>query len=444
MWLNPNAGVIGMICPSREVLIRANGTLNGQTAKYVYMRNSDGSAMRAGDIMVNGKNDVMGDSNKLRYGLIGDPAMKILSPDYLVGLTSIDGTAPATSDEMPVIPARASFDVAGFISDFQGNRLEDFNGFVEIQLYDAESVVTTNGNGTDGVVSTYNDRRSRLFTGRVKVENGAWTASIIMPPEIDNNFSPALMSLYAYDDSGREANGSFDKFYVYGYDETAPEDYEGPSVSEFYLNSPSFTNGDLVSPSPILFAKFSDPSGINVSDAGIGHSMTISIDDKIFFNDLNLFYNPDADDFLAGSIAYPLQGIEPGEHTLKFTVWDNANNSTSRELTFSVSASWLPEITRLTTDVNPATSGVNFLVATDGANGDMDCSIEVYDLMGRKVWTGESSSISATGTSASFGWNLCDSNGNRVGRGIYIYRAVITTAGGATIVKSNKLAVTAL
>lgn len=443
MWLNPEAGVIGMICPSREVLIRANGTLNEQTAKYVYMRNADGSAMRTGDIMINGKNDVMGDSNKLRYGLIGDPAMKILSPDYLVGITSIDGIDPTSSDEMPVIPARASFDVSGFVSDMQGNRIDDFNGFVEIQLYDAESVVTTNGNGTDGVVSTYNDRRSRIFTGRVKVSNGFWTASVIMPPEIDNNYSPALLSLYAYDDSGREANGSFDKFYVYGYDSTAPEDYEGPSISEFYLNSPSFNSGDLVSPSPILFAKFSDPSGINVSDAGIGHSMTLSIDDKIFFNDLNLFYNPDADDFLSGSITYPLQGIEPGEHTLKFTVWDNANNSTSKELAFSVSASWLPEITKLTTDVNPATSGVNFLVATDGANGDMDCSIEVYDLMGRRVWTGESSSISATGTSTTFGWDLCDENGNRVGRGIYIYRAIVTTAEGATIVKSNKLAVTA-
>lgn len=443
MWLNPDAGVIGMICPSREVLIKANGVLNAHTSKYVYMRKEDGSAMRVGDIMINGKNDYNGDTNKLRYGLIGDPAMSILSPSHLVSISTINGNDVDISDDMPVIPARSSFNITGNVTDFDGNLMDDFTGVIELQLYDAETVITTNGNGTDGVVSTYNDRRNRLFTGRVRVTNGEWSATVNMPPEIANNYSPALMSLYAYDEKGREANGAFDRFYVYGYDENAPEDFEGPEIMEFYLNTASFSNGDPVSPSPVCYARFSDPSGINVSDFGIGHNMILSLDDKEFYNDVNLYFTPDADDPLAGSLAYPLQGISPGEHKLKLTVWDNANNSSSREIIFSVSASWIPEITRLTTDVNPATTSVNFLVATDGSNGDMKCSIEVYDLGGRRVWTGESPSLSSSGSSASIGWNLCDGNGNRVNRGIYIYRAIVTTSEGATIVKSNKLAVTA-
>ena len=443
MWLNPDAGVIGMICPSREVLIRYNGILNAYTAKYVYMRKPDGSPMRVGDVMTNGKNDYSGDNNKLRYGLLGDPSLKVLSPSNLVTLTSINGADTASSEDMPVIPARSSFDIGGVVTDFDGNVREDFNGIVEIQLYDAETVITTNGNGEAGVVSTYNDRRNRLFTGRVRVANGIWSATINMPPEIQNNYSPARISLYAYDEQGEEANGTFDKLYVYGYDENTPDDYDGPVMTEFYLNSPDFSDGDPVSPSPVFNARFSDSSGINVSDFGIGHSMILSLDDKSFFNDVNLYFTPDADDPLAGSVSYPLSGIAPGEHTLKFTVWDNANNSTSKELTFSVSASWLPEITRLATDVNPATTSVNFLVATDGANGNMDCKIEVYDLGGKRVWTGESASLSASGTSATIGWDLCDDNGNRVSRGIYIYRVIVTTPEGATIVKSNKLAVTA-
>lgn len=443
MWLNPEAGVIGMICPSREVLIRSNGVLNAHTAKYVYMRKPDGSAMRVGDIMINGKNDYTGDTNKLRYGLMGDPSMSILSPSHVVNVESIDGKEADSQGEPPVIPARASFSISGKVTDSDNNILEDFNGIVELQLYDAEEVITTNGNGADGIVSTYNDRRNRLFTGRVRVTGGKWTATVNMPPEIANNYSPALLSLYAYDDTGKEANGAFDKFYVYGFDENAPEDMDGPEIHEFYLNSPSFIDADLVSPSPMCHARFSDASGINVSDFGIGHNMTLSLDNKEFFNDLSLYFTPDADDPLSGSLAYPLQGIAPGEHTLKLTVWDNANNSSSKEIAFSVSASWLPEITRLTTDVNPATTSVNFIVATDGANGNMDCKIEVYDLGGRRVWTDESPALSATGTSTSIGWDLCDENGNRVNRGIYIYRATVTTAEGATIMKSNKLAVTA-
>lgn len=441
LWLYPDTGVIGMICPSREVLIDENGDLNERTAKYMYCRNEDGSPLRVGDVMINGKNDGPKTTNKFKYGLIGDPALSVLSPGHSVSILSIKGMDVDKIEDMPVISARSSFDLTGVVTDFDGNMIEDFNGIVEIQLYDAEIAITTNGNGKDGKVDTYNDRKTRLYTGRARVTNGVWSLTINMPSEIENNYSPALISLYAYDDTGREANGSFEKFYVYGFDENAPDDFDGPSVKEFYLNSADFTDGSPVSPSPILYASFSDPSGINISDSGLGHQMILTLDDGTYFNDVNLYYSPDADDHLSGNIAYPLQGISPGEHTLKLTVWDNANNSTSKELSFYVSASWLPEITKLTTDVNPATTSVNFLVSTDGANGIMECTIEVYDLNGKRLWTGTTPSLSAGATSVSLGWDLCDSNGGRVNRGIYIYRAIVKTPEGATIMKSNKLAV---
>ena len=443
LWLNPTAGVIGMICPSREVYINSNGALNERTAKYMYMRKPDGSAMRVGDVMVYGKNDYLNDDNKLRYGLLGDPALMVLTPDYCVRTSSFNGVELADSDDMPVVKARSSFQISGIVTDFDGNKIEDFNGIVEIQLYDSEIVITTHGNGSDGSVETYNDRKTRLYSGRVKVADGEWTATINLPSEIENNFTPALLSFYAYDDGGREANGSFDKFYVYGYNEEAPDDSEGPVIKDFYMNSADFTDGSPVSPSPILYASFSDESGINVADSGIGHNMIVSLDNETFYNDVNLYYTADADNHLAGSIAYPLQGISPGEHTLRFTVWDNANNSSFKELSFYVAASWIPEITKLATDVSPATTSVNFLVATDGANGNMECTIEVYDLNGRRVWTGSAPSLSSSATSVSLGWNLCDENGVRVQRGIYIYRAIVKTSEGATIVKSNKLAVAA-
>lgn len=441
LWLNKTAGVIGMICPSREVYIGENGTLNERTSKYMYMRNPDGSALRVGDVMINGKNDYPGNLNKLRYGLMGDPSLSVLSPSYSVAITSFLGKDTNNITDLPVIPARSSFEVSGAITDSEGNVIEDFNGIAEIQLYDAENVIVTNGNGKEGKVMTYNDRKSRLYSGRVRVTNGLWALTINMPSEIENNYSPALLSMYAYDDAGREANGSFDKFYVYGYDDNAPDDFDGPAIKEFYLNSPGFADGGSVSPSPVLYASFSDESGINVSDSGIGHNMTLSLDNKSFFNDVNLFYTADEDDYLAGSIAYPLKDIEPGEHTLKLTVWDNANNSSSKELTFHVSAAWNPEITQLYTDVSPAVSNVNFIVSTDGAKGNMECKIEVFDLNGKRVWTGNSPNITSSSTSVRLGWNLCDENGARVARGIYVYRAIVTTPEGATIVKSNKLAV---
>lgn len=441
LWLNPNAGVIGMICPSRSVLISANGSLNKSTSAFVFQRDSDGKPLRVGDIMVKGKNNGPSDSNKLRYGLIGDPAMRLPSPEYSVEVEKINGVNVMDGEVYPELKACSTANVSGIVTDINGNLCEDFNGVLEIQLYDAEKVITTYGNGDNGVESMYNDRKTRLFKGRVNVVDGRWKATITMPSEIENNYSPALFSMYAFDANGREANGACEQFYVYGFDDNAVADTEGPVISDFYLNHEAFADGDLVSPSPILSAKVSDISGINLSDAGIGHSMIISIDGKHFYNDVSMYYTPDLDDACGGNITYALSNIEPGEHTLTLTVWDNLNNSSSASLTFNVAASWLPQINTLTTDVNPATTSVNFIVSTDGNDGNTSCMIEVFDLGGKLVWS--SSRDSSANTRKTFGWNLCDSAGARVNRGIYLYRAIITTSAGATITKTKKLAVAA-
>lgn len=186
----------------------------------------------------------------------------------------------------------------------------------------------------------------------------------------------------------------------------------------------------------------SDPSGINISDAGIGHKMSLILDKSNVYDDVYIYYTPDLDSNCSGSIAYPISGLEPGEHDIKLIVWDNAGNSSSQSLSFSVRADWKPSFSRLETDVNPASSSVNFLIATDGSNGMTGCRIDVFDISGRKVWSDDSSSLSKGNTSLSVGWDLTDFTGHRVPRGIYIYRATLTTSEGAEISESRKLAVT--
>ena len=439
LWLKPDAGIIGMICPSRKVYIALNGDLNIATSPYIFPDNSL-KPNRIGDFMIAGKN-YKNESNKLRYGLMGDPAMALPSPSFKLVVDAVDGKPVGEEADLPVIKARSKTLVTGHIADAAGNTVTDFNGEIDVRLYDAEKVVETLGNGTDGVVIPYNDRKTRLAVTKTKASAGQWSAELLLPSEIENNYSPALLSLYAYDDKGREANGSFEDFYVYGIDESAPDDNEGPAIAEFYLNTPSFKSGDEVGPAPIVYARFSDPSGINLSDAGIGHNMTLSLDGKKVFDDLSSCFTPDPASPESGSIAYPLSGVEPGKHDLTLTVWDNANNSSSSTLSFAVSASWQPSISGLSTDVSPASSSVSFLIDTDAPAGAAQCRLEVFNLLGRKVWS-ETVDASAS-SSVSVFWNLRDFSGTRVPRGIYLYRATILTGEGAEISKTNKLAVTA-
>ena len=441
LWLLPSSGIIASICPSREVLITANGVLNQSTARYMFERDGEGKPLTCGEIMIKGKNASNTGTNKLRYGLIGDPSMRMPWPVERVIIDSVNGVELETAEELPILSARSNVTVSGHLEDEAGNPLSDFNGIAEITLFDAEKVITTNGNGSDGVVSLYNDRKTRLFVGRTKVVNGEWSTSFSMPSEIENNYAPALLSVYAYEDTGRDANGYTEKIYAYGYDTTAPDDFEGPKIIEFYIGSPSFTSGDQVSPNPTLYAKFHDESGISVSEAGIGHNITLELDGTTFFEDVAQYYIPDENEPGTGSVTYALNDISQGLHSLKFTVWDNANNSTSAELDFSISALWKPSIETLTTDVNPATSSVNFIVATDGSTSTMDCSIEVFDLWGKRVWRQQAPSFSKSSTRTTLGWDLCDSGGSRVPGGVYLYKATVKTDVGATVTKTRKLIV---
>ena len=441
LWLLPNSGVIGMICPSREVLISANGDLNFSTSKYIFQIDESGKNLSVGEMMRRGKNDSNTGPNKLRYGLIGDPSLRIPLPSLTVKVDSLNGVEIDSEEEFPELKARSKVDLTGRIINLDGDLISDFNGFVEINLYDAEKTITTNGNGADGVESVYNDRKKRLFSGKVKVVDGKWSTNFIMPMEIENNYSTALLSMYAFEETGREANGAFDNFYVYGYDTEIPDDFEGPKIIEFYLNRPDFISGSEVSPNPVLYVKFYDESGINVSETGIGHNLTLELDGKKTFDDIARYYTPDEESMEGGSIVYSLKDIEYGSHTLKFMVWDNANNSSSASLEFKISPLWKPSIVTLTTDMNPASSSVNFIIETDGADNAMNCSVEVFDMSGRQVWKENAPALTGINPRTILNWNLCDFGGAKIPSGLYIYRAKVKTDSGIVVSKSNKLIV---
>ena len=263
-----------------------------------------------------------------------------------------------------------------------------------------------------------------------------------MPSEIDNNYSPALLNVYAYSDDKREANGSTESLYVYGWNQDAEEDITGPEISLLALNSEDFEDGDKVNNSPILLAKFKDDSGINISTSGFGHKITAVIDGDKVFDNLSDFYEADLIDFTSGSITYPLSELEVGEHTLSFTVWDNANNSSTESITFNVVNSLKPTITDLHTNVNPASTDVTFFVNHDMPSSQTTIRIEVFDLAGRKVWTSDTFNGTNSLNATAIKWNLCDMSGSRVPRSIYLYRAIVTSAHGEESSETKKLAVT--
>ena len=444
LMLNPDAGVIGMMVPSRSVYIFQNGPLNEYTSGRFFARGADGLPLRFGDIYREGKNMYTSDSgNRLRYCFVGDPALRIPSSAYSVEIESINGVNLESAETLPEVKALGKMELEGVVRTPKGEIDTEFDGTVNLQVYDAERVITTYGNGDDGVQKMYNDRKTRLAATSIKASEGRWKATVQMPPEIENNYSPARIVAYAWDGRGKEANGETEKFYVYGIEHDVMTDTVGPKVEYFYLNNERFESGGVVNANSLVIARVSDASGINLSDAGIGHKMSLTLDGSKTFADIDGYFESDPETPGAGVIAYPLSDITPGNHSLELTVWDNANNSSKAQLDFQVAAASDPVIYDIYTDCNPASTSVVFTIEVDRPNTVLGTSIGVYDLNGKKMWGDESSTSTDASSRISKQWDLKDSSGLRVPRGIYIYRAVVETPEGTYSSKSKKLAVTA-
>ncbi len=444
MTLNPNYGFIGAITPSRTVYIGLNGPLNISFSNYFLTDAEDGRNYTVGQAFIKGKNAIY-EKNKLRYCLISDPALRIPKPGKRIMIESFDAVTldEQSDDELMVLPAGSKVNVKGKVCNSDGSVVDNFSGVIQLDLYDAERVVETLGNGKEGEATFFNDRTVKLSSVSAKVEAGVWSATLFVPTEIGNNYSPAKLLAYGWTKDGNEAQGSTEKFYVYGEQEGASTDTKGPEFDYLYLNFPGQEDGCSVNATPVLHAAFSDESGINLSDAGIGHKMTINVDGNKIYDDVDSFYSPDPERAEAGYVSYPLDELMPGEHTLTFTVYDNANNSSKKSLSFNVATTRDPLIRDLTTDVNPASVSVEFSMGVDAPNSSMKCRIEVFDLMGKRVWQSEETKLVDMQGNLSKRWDLCDSAGRRVPRGIYLYRATVETSEGRYSSQTKKLAVTA-
>ena len=279
-----------------------------------------------------------------------------------------------------------------------------------------------------------------LISIKKNVEN------IVIPSEVDNeyeNYHPSLINLYAYDRRDSiEAKGSNSDFFIYGYKDEEVTDTIGPNIITLGLNDDTFVDGSDINESPLVLATVSDESGVNFSSAGIGHTMTLTIDGTMTYSDVSSYYTPMyAEEGTLGRINYQLSDLKEGPHSLRLRVWDVYNNVSEKTIYFNVVNGLAPEIADVYC-AYPASTETSFYVKHNRPDAVVTVTIEVYDLMGRLVWSSTQSGRSDMYYSTPVTWDLTDRGGRRVPRGIYVYRATISTDGVKEATKAKKLAVT--
>lgn len=453
MALNDKGGVIGAISATREVYIEQNGLFSDAIGAEAFRRRADGLLPTVGEFFQAAKNRLASpggtfNTNKLRYVLLGDPAMRLATPSRSVELQTIAGVAAdGSAEEPPTIMARQRVEITGTVTDPAGRPLDSFNGFIGATLYDAEYSTTSKGRKTandgEGRQITFEEQGDRLYAGRDTVAGGRFRLSIAMPDQVADNYRPAAISLYAVASDSTEAVGSNRNFYVYGYDETADMDLTPPVIEYAYLNHQSFEDGQAVNPSPMFIAKVSDNEGINLSTAGVGRQMTLTLDGDTPYTDVAQYFTPATDGTSGGTIAYPLSDLEEGHHELLFRVYDTSGNAARQTVAFAVNPSLAPRLFEVFSDANPARTEANFYLRHDRPDATLEVTVAIYNLLGHMVWTSAATDRSDMFLSAPVKWDLRDMGGRRVGRGIYVYRVTARADDGQLQSVSGRIAVAA-
>ncbi|MDE6301817.1 MAG: type IX secretion system sortase PorU [Muribaculaceae bacterium] len=449
MFKERYGGAVGMISATRPVYISDNAYFLNAFGRACAARDENGSFGTPGDVYRNLKNDIrdikgkrVSNANRLRFVFMGDPAVPMVTPDNIVRVETIDGK-PVDGNDQIIIGALGRPVIEGVVTDPAGNVLTGFNGVVTVDIFDALQSVTTLAHG-NGIEDTFDRHGDRLYSGSARVTDGHFSLVAAMPSLVADNFRPATMSLYAYDlGSSAEAVGLNKDFYVFGFDEPETPDTTVPVIESFVLNHAGFTSGDQVNFNPMVIARVSDDLGLNLSTAGVGHNMTLTLDERTTFSDVSSFFIPDANGNPSGVINYSLSDLTEGYHQLRLRVFDTSGNMSEQTIEFYACENLSPQIFDVYTDASPARTTANFYVKHDRPENITEVLVTVYNLMGTPLWSGSAKGMSDGDVSAPVTWNLNDNSGRRVPRGIYLYRASITTDNQTFETASRRIAVAA-
>jgi len=431
--LNPTGGGIGLYSAARVVFASENAKLNRLFVLSLFSKDTNGEYPRLGDAVRMSKKDAGIGINKLSYVLLGNPALKLNYPTpYKVITEKLNDQFLTGSDTLKALSVDK---FSGFIADSNNQKVSDFDGVVEITMYDKIQRVTTLDNHNDGRI-VYNDRSNVIYSGKANVTNGEFSFTTMIPRDIRYNYGSGRISYYASEpDSHREAQGFTENFIVGGSSTDFVEETDGPTV-EMYLNTPNFVPGGKVNETPLFVAKISDISGINTVGSGIGHDLRLVIDNNPFSSYiLNDYFEADTDSYQSGRVRMKLPQLEAGKHTLTLYAWDLMNNSTTQNLDFEVVPGLKPEIFSVSNYPNPAKTSTTFVVEHDRPEVILTTTLDVFDISGRKIYTMQQNSAEK------IYWDLIDASGRRIQPGIYLYNISIQTANSKLSSKANKLIV---
>lgn len=442
--LNPTGGAVAFYGTTRTVYSHENRIMNLAFSERVL---DPAKNMSIGEAIRQAKNHIITEEldltvNKLQYALLGDPALRLALPRLNAVVDNINGK-PANAAEKHTMKAGEVVTVSGHIEE-NGIEAADFTGTMTAMVSDPkrEVVCRLNDTSKEGAEEAfvYDDYSGVVYKGTDSVRAGRFTFSFIVPKDITYSNDVGSIKIHAVNASKTKTAAGNSNNIVLNGSAVFKTDSIGPSIY-CYLNSTAFTNGDVVNGTPFFMAEINDEDGINATGNGIGHDLQLTIDgDPMQTYSLNDNFTFDFGSYRSGRVGFSIPRLTAGEHKLMFRAWDVLNNSNTSELTFVVDESAAPRMFDIECMKNPAVTSTSFRITHDRVGANVDVRIEIFDMAGRHLGTHTASGIPSDNT-LTVNWDLTINGGQRLGTGVYLYRAGMSSDGSDHATKTKKLIV---
>lgn len=437
--LNPNGGAIGLMTTVRLAYSDKNEILNTAFYNHAVTPMTNGQTPAVGDLFRLTKRDIGFNQMYMNFVILGDPALKLAYPQQRVYTSTINSQtlAPTSSD---TLKALSKMTITGFVGDKSGNKLSNYSGVIYPTVFDREITVTTLGNDPGSPVRTFLLQKNIIYRGKSEVKNGDFSFTFLVPKDIANTYGRGKVSYYAHN-GVVDATGYYSQVVVGGYNGNAIPDNEGPVIN-LYMNDEKFVAGGITNENPKIYAMVADSSGINTLGTGIGHDAVAILDENsskpIVLND---YYSADLNTYQKGKIRYPFNQLAEGDHRLSVKVWDVQNNSSTSYTDFVVAEQAELALKHILNYPNPFTTKTKFFIEHNQCCVTLKAVIQIYTVSGKLV-----KSINQTINNEGFRfdgieWDGKDDFGDKLARGVYIYRVMVTDNSQKKAEKIEKLVI---
>ncbi len=440
LLLNPNGGAIALLSTTRVVYVDGAATLNDSIFRVAFEK-EDGRFRTFGQILRSAKNSTT-TSDKLRFSLLGDPAIRLNVPEHQVVIDSVnsryfnsenDSIFVQTSDTLKALSYN---EISGHIESGLTNEfLNQVNGEIEITLYDKASSESTLKNDNQGPFINFEQRNNIAYRGKANVKNGRFTAQWILPLDISLDLGKGKFSFYAQFDSS-DASGSDQRIWIGGIDTEAPLDIDGPVISVF-MDDTSFVSGGITGPSPLGIVKLMDESGINTIGTGIGHDLMGCLDgdwNKAF--SLNSRYISDPGTYKKGTATWPFSELEDGPHDFFVRAWDSYNNISQSSVSFQVVSKDNLQLGAFRVYPNPGMGPFQLDVEHNTKGDSISVVWSIQNSNGATVHSNQWIGVADDSVLNSDPWTGRGNSGNILPAGWYVARVEITRLSDGQTVRS--------